>query len=220
MKKLITLLIAYLIIPSITLAHDPPKGLEWGMSYKEVKSHLEGLSNEKKVKVRKLQKKRLKTLLSRDQIPSAISNARLGTVKLFGEKSEDAFVFFHEKKGLCGVEYIFDWINDKDNKNQFMRGRDHSWKYYQNLVKALTDKYGSPEYDETDGKSENHITPHTKLSALWLDHETNDTIKVTITRQQRNAIVTLLDQFFVVIEYRNVVYENAVKEAAKKTDEI
>ena len=166
MKKFITLLMASFVLQSIVLAYDPPKGLHWGMSYQEVKKTLEGLPKEKKVKVKKLEKKRSKTLLSRDQVPSSISVARLGTVKLFDKKSEAAFVFFHNEKGLCGIEYIFDWINDKDDKNQFMRGRDHSWKYYQNLVKALTNKYGPPEYDETEGKSENYITPHTKLSAV------------------------------------------------------
>lgn len=50
--------------------------------------------------------------------------------------------------------------------------------------------------------------------------ETIDEIIVTITRQQRDAIVTLLDQFFVVLEYRNVVFEKAVKKAAKKADDI
>jgi hypothetical protein len=215
MKVLIYYMFALALLPTVATAIDPPKGLLWGQTHEEVVATLNELPKDERIEAKQSKKS--------EDLPEGFEAAEIKNVKLFGKKTEEARVVFDPTGGLCAVQYAFVWQNTEKTDNMFEsanKGRDKSWEYHDELFQALRTKYGEPGTTipmELQGRD---VSSGTKLKTEWVDSLTGDKILLAITRQKRNVVLTMIDNYIVVLLYHSPSYTEAKKDETRESDDI
>ena len=196
-------------------AYDPPKRLNWGLTYEAVATTLEGLPKKERIQIKEAKE--------REDLPTGFLAAELKKVKLFGKKTKEARVVFDTTGGLCALQYGFVWENKEKTDNVFEsanKGRDKSWEYHDELLTALRTKYGDPAATISDELIGHDISSGTKLKTEWVDSVSGDKIILAISRQKKNLVISRLDYYIVVLLYHSPTYTEAKQEEIRESEDI
>ncbi len=178
-------------------AISPPKGLNWGMTYDDLKQVLENPQKGDAVKVKKLSKNhKTRIFYPEHHLPEGYRWAALEKIKLLGEKVYNAIAVFDASGRLTDLQYQFCFITGDDTEVPKM------WAYYQKLSDALKKKYGEPD--------ENQVTPvdfgvdipkDTYLETRWVDDESGSQVRVLVTRFKIGGGLLSSTNYYVMLEY-------------------
>ena len=195
MKRLIIIL-ALMLQSGSTFSYDPPKSLEWGMSYLDVK---EKLSTEHGIKVKGLSQKnpgKAYREYPELQLPDGYFRSEAKKIKLLKKKAKRTYTIYDQDSSLTAFHYILKWDNDKSYK-----GMRKCWVYHSNIKAALIKKYGEPNEDEvTELIRAENMPSGTKYVTTWKD-EDGSKIYLEITRQTHNIIIGKVDAFLIFVLY-------------------
>lgn len=215
MKSLIILSLTLVTTLTSSFAQNPPKGLKWGMSYDQVKTHLATLPKNKRSKIDKPiiikpnQKKRdlLQAMMGGIMFIDNVSFARLkNNLKIADKKISKCFLYFHPNNDLCSVHYQVDFNQDDRVANEL------AWQYFKKTQSLLSVKYGEPvEGVDLD-------TPHISILA-------ESPIKSRWVSKQGDVVMTLtlrkINQLFfsypaVQLQYSTKFYYELLQEQLKR----
>lgn len=195
MKSLIFTLTLLLLCGS-TFSYDPPKSLEWGMSYLDIEQKL---SAEHGIKVKGLSQKNPGKGYKEYpelQLPDGYFRSEAKKVKLLKKKTQRTYTIYDQDTSLAAFHYILKWDNDKSNK-----GMRKSWVYHSDIKAALIRKYGEPIEDEvTELIRAVDMPSGTKYVTRWED-EDGSQIYLEITRQTHNLIIGKVDAYLIFVLY-------------------
>jgi hypothetical protein len=192
MKTLFVLLISAVIsafcFPAFSQTNlvGPPLGLEWGMSYSEVKAvlkskgiELEDLKEEKKAK-----------------LPKGFKLAKVGKYEILNKKTDANLASFNADGELCAFQ-----INLRFEKGRFVADAEAKRFWHDELKKAITGKYsgeGFKEHNEPDQDGNkpalafrdevgNEIGVYFQPNEAWIIIYYNNEEILKATRAQRKA---------------------------------
>jgi hypothetical protein len=204
------LAILFFALQSSLFAQDPPKGLEWEMTYEQVKANLKTLPKNEESKVGKLVKSSSKIGLGVFKIPT-LPGANVATfdknLEIADEKINTSYLYFHPQKGLCSVYYQCRFIKDY---------KDKAWNYFKRVQTILSAKYGEPDKSIPLDMPHVGVLQESPYKANWI-FEDGRTISLSLGSSK-----SFIENFYVEIQYcTNAYYElikEALKDAANKED--
>lgn len=205
--------IATVFVTSVC-AFSPPKGLLWGMKHDEASNVLQGLPQGEKVNLKEGKKS--------GEYAEGFKVADLESVRLLDKETHKAYLVFDSTGGLCALEYVFKWGNTEKAKTPIEtanKGRSESWKFYENLLEALKNKYGDPKQSISKGKMGQTVRVGHPLLTGWLD-DGGDKIELKIWREDKNLVVKKLDAYYVGLSYYSAAHAVARKDQLVKDADI
>ena len=178
---------------------DPPLKLKWGMTYEEVKSHLE----EKDIDLDDLEES--------EGLLEGFTKADLGDIEVRGKDTDWPFLVFDANEKLAAVAYNFEFLISLG-----MDGKAEAWKFLQDLKEIFNGKYGEPASDGTQGKMGDDIGEDLILTVRWYTEKTNEEIDLEITYRKNIAV----SKYYINLYYLSDTFLKAQKKAMGDTEEL
>lgn len=205
----VTLYVVTLVVLVVhCYAINPPKGLEWGMSYEKLKVVLKNPEKGDPPKVKKLSKNhKTRVFYPEHHLPEGYRWTSLEEVKLLDKKVDDAIAVFDSDGGLTDLQYQFRIITGDGTEVEKM------WAYYQKLSDALKKKYGKPDRDQvTPTDFGVDIPAATYLETVWVDNDTGSQVRVLVTVFKIGGGLLSSTNHYVILEYSSKLWlENQLK---------
>jgi len=204
-----------LLLTSSSKAFNPPRGLFWGMKYGAIEEKLKSLPKD--------DQPQLKEMKCAEDLPPGFHLAELNKVKLYDKKAQEARIVFDTTGGLCALQYVFTWDNQEKTNNMFEtanKGRDKSWEFHDQLLRALLTKYGQPTSTFPAELKGHDVSSGTKLITEWIDSLSGDKIILAVSRQKTNLVFAHVDRYLVALLYHSPSYTEAKREEVLGGDDI
>ncbi len=221
MVRMTVYLAILLLVASISSAFDPPKGLNYGMSYDQTKANLDTQG----VKVERPDKKKINRILREYvefNLPNNYSRAKIKGTELLDKKSDESYLVYDDEKGLVAFQYIFEWANDVNagENEPTAQGFRKCWVFFDKLKNVLVSKYGDPTKDEVSAMLKAKDMPSgTEFKTDWVAPDSSS-ISLVITRQTHNVIIGIADIFLVFLTYANPEYNTDIKDSEKINNDL
>lgn len=119
------------------------------------------------------------------------------------DHNPEASAYFSKELNLVGVEYVFYKIDGNNND-----GRDDMFRLHTDLLKALGQKYGTPDIDESGNLNVESFLKDAKFETAWIDDLGDTAVRLTIARKIKSFM--RLDYSIVVLEYSKAGYRKAL----------
>jgi len=213
---MVKIVLLSLFLTANVLAIEPPKGLEFGMTFEAAKSTLES-SDTGKFSQLKVEDPKVYT----KWFDSSYTVSQVKNVKLLDKKPERVWVLFDSTGALCGMQYIFEWQNDEKG-SMFTRadkGRDKAWELLDELHGSLESKYGSPVKSYPEERKGTSLSDNAEFGKTWTD-STGNRIEASIFRKRMNAVIATADAYFVKLLYASPSFEESKKQSKIKDGDL
>jgi len=206
MKKLLNLSIYLFVVTFFqpifcqTNTITPPNGLEYGMTYSEVKATL-------KSKGIKLDKPKYN---KKWKLPEGFTLAKAGNYKIFDEKTFINYVCFNANGELCAFQITFRWFSSGENAAGESRGNAIRF-WSDEMEQAFSVKYSGEGFVKHKDPNEDGDIP----IVAFRDEVGNEVAVYLIDNK-----VLLGHEALLIIYYNNEEILSAKKAQLKSTDKL
>ena len=204
MKKFLNLsvylFVVFFIYPvfSQTNIIGPPKGLEYGMTYSEVKTTLKS----EKIKLSKPKHEK------KWKLPKGFKISKVGKYKIFDKKTFDNYACFNASGELCAFQINFRWFASGENAAAESRG-DAIRFWSGEMEQAFNVKYSGEGFEK-----HNDPDPDGNIPLVAFRDEIGNEVGVYLLHSK-----TLLGyQALLIIYYNNEEILSAKRKDLKSTD--